>query len=284
MKRTLYALIALLLFVLTAGDASARPAKKRSTKPPREVLVDRDTGENEEAREKAQRVTARMRAERKASGSVEADDSDREKNKKPIKTGPPVERKLKKARGKKFDLRTLPSTKPKRRPERPEREGPAFDPVMAGEGLKSPPQVGTDAVRQPAVQAAAPAPIISFDGLDRENWGAGSPPDTTGDVGPEYYIQSVNTSVGVYRKSDGFREAAFTFDTLMSQGNFGNQCDDQNFGDPVVLYDTFEDRWILSDFAFTLDGGNNVNPPIAYQCFAVSMTGDPVAGGWNFYS
>ena len=30
--------------------------------------------------------------------------------------------------------------------------------------------------------------------------------------------------------------------------------------------------------------GGVVNPPGSYQCFAVSRTGDPVAGGWNFYS
>ena len=71
----------------------------------------------------------------------------------------------------------------------------------------------------------------------------------------------------------------------MSQGHFGNLCDTDNFGDPVVLYDSFEDRWIITDFAFKLDGsGNVVNPPGAFQCFAVSKTGDPVNGGWNFYS
>jgi uncharacterized repeat protein (TIGR01451 family) len=90
--------------------------------------------------------------------------------------------------------------------------------------------------------------------------------------------------VGIYDKSTGTQLAAFTFDTLMSQGSFGNQCDTENFGDPVVLYDTFEDRWVLTDFAFTLDGGGAVNPPEAFQCFAVSKTSDPVSGGWNFYS
>jgi hypothetical protein len=94
----------------------------------------------------------------------------------------------------------------------------------------------------------------------------------------------VNTSIGVYRKSDGVRVAAFTFDTFMSQGNFGNLCDTDNFGDPVVLYDSFEDRWIISDFAFILAAGNVVNPPGAFQCIAASKTGDPVSGGWNFYS
>jgi hypothetical protein len=104
-------------------------------------------------------------------------------------------------------------------------------------------------------------------------------------VGPEYYIQTVNTSIGIYRKTDGVRVAAFTFDTFMSQGNFGNLCDTDNFGDPVVVYDTFADRWIITDFAFQLNAsGGVVNPPGAYQCFAASQSDDPVSGGWNFYS
>jgi hypothetical protein len=131
----------------------------------------------------------------------------------------------------------------------------------------------------------APSPIESFEGLDFANWGAGHPPDTNGDVGPEYYIQTVNTSIGIYRKTDGVRVAAFTFDTFMSQGNFGNLCDTDNFGDPIVVYDTFADRWIITDFAFQLDSnGGVISPPGAYQCFAASQSGDPVSGGWNFYS
>jgi len=102
----------------------------------------------------------------------------------------------------------------------------------------------------PAPSVPAPSPSNSFEGLDFTNWGAGHPPDTNGDVGPQYYIQTINTSVGIYNKSDGTRVAAFSFNTLMSQGNFGNLCDTNNYGDPVVVYDTFEDRWIITDFAF----------------------------------
>ncbi len=179
-----------------------------------------------------------------------------------------------------FDLRDLPWVPPVPR-ERPEREDPAmrFEPV--------PPGVTAPSTRAPipiVPSAPAPPPSLSFDGLDRFNWGAGSPPDANGDVGPNHYIQTVNTSIGVYDKS-GNQLAAFTFDTFMSQGNFGNLCDTNNFGDPVVLYDTFEDRWVITDFAFQLDGGGNViNPPGNFQCVAVSKTGDPVSGGWNFYS
>src|SRR4029079_1197899 len=92
-------------------------------------------------------------------------------------------------------------------------------------------------------RAPAPSPILSFLGLDFANWGAGRPPDTVGDVGPNHYIQSVNSSVGIYRKSDQALLVAMTLDTLMSAGNFGTLCDTDNFGDPVVLYDTFDDRW-----------------------------------------
>src|SRR5207248_7958151 len=109
-----------------------------------------------------------------------------------------------------------------------------------------------------AVAASAAAPDFSFDGLDLANWGAGHPPDPNGDVGPAYYIQAINTSIGIFDKSTGTRVAAFTFNAFMSQGSFGNLCDTNNFGDPVVLYDTFEDRWFVTDFAFALDGSGNV--------------------------
>jgi hypothetical protein len=178
------------------------------------------------------------------------------------------------------DLRSLIDAGPVKRRERPERAEPRPRPVqLPGDPVPS----GIDTPVR--ANAPAPAPLTSFDGLDRANWGAGHPPDTNGDVGPAYYIQSINTSIGIYDKATGLRVAAFTFDTFMSQGAFGNLCDTENFGDPVVLYDTFEDRWILTDFAFRLDASSNVvNPPGVFECFAVSKTGDPVAGGWNFYS
>jgi hypothetical protein len=179
------------------------------------------------------------------------------------------------------DVRTLPQVQPEKF-ERPELEEPKLTPAPfpgapAARTTQTAPVQNTPSPRAPAPPASS-----SFEGLDFTNWGAGHPPDTNGDVGPQYYIQTINTSVGIYNKSDGSRVTAFIFNTLMSQGNFGNLCDTSNFGDPVVLYDTFEDRWIITDFAFNLSGGNAVAPE--FQCFAVSKSGDPVAGGWNFYS
>ena len=199
----------------------------------------------------------------------------------PVASGSPTELRLTHARGAKFDLRTLPQTPPVKF-ERPEHELPDITPTEIQTPLIPP---GAAAPIPITPNAPAPSTIANFDGLDFATWGAGHPPDTNGDAGPTYYIQTINTSIGVFRKSDGVRVAAFTFNTFMSQGHFGNLCDTNNFGDPVVLYDSFEDRWIITDFAFTLDGsGNVINPPGNFQCVAASMSGDPVSGGWNFYS
>lgn len=201
----------------------------------------------------------------------------------------PREQRMQRAGSFDGDLRSLTDTGPVKRRERPEREKPEpapvelRDPNQAGAVPQEPTPSGVDIPQ--TLSAPAPGPLASFEGLDFATWGAGHPPDTNGDVGPTHYIQTVNTSIGIYEKASGTRVAAFTFDTFMSLGNFGNLCDTDNFGDPVVLYDTFEDRWIITDFAFTLDASNNiVNPPGAFECFAVSKTGDPVAGGWNFYA
>jgi hypothetical protein len=199
-----------------------------------------------------------------------------------VKDRKPIESRLKRA-GKSFtgDLRDLPHEKSVEQ-EMVEHE----DPYTVRRLIGTHPIESSQANTAPSIAvpaAPAPTPLNVFEGLDRFNFGAGSPPDTNGDVGPNHYIQNVNTSIGVYNKSTGALISGFTFNTLMSQGAFGNLCDTNNFGDPVVLYDTFEDRWIITDFAFLLDGGGNVLAP-AFQCFAASKTPDPVTGGWNFYS
>src|SRR5690349_11998616 len=207
---------------------------------------------------------------------------------KAVKRTHPRELHLTKAHSKVFDVRKLKSTVVKK--ERPERRAPGYSPAgRVAERRENPtrtaPQLPRVIKKSQMVAAAAPAPDANFAGLDFANWGQGHPPDTNGDVGPNYYIETINVSIGIYDKSNGNRVAAFTFNSFMSQGNFGNLCDTDNFGDPVVLYDSYEDRWIITDFAFKLDAsGNVVNPPGSFQCFAVSKTGDPVSGGWNFYS
>jgi hypothetical protein len=270
MKRVLVAL----LVTVVALSSSATTAKKKTVKPAadQEVLVAQKTEEN-------RKPVPQSKSRKRLSSD---DDPDATRNSGPVAVGPAVATRMSKASSNKLDLRSLPFVTPEKI-ERPEREEPPLNPTSAGAlTIGTPPS--SSLPQPPQRSAPAPAPLTTFDGLDFATWGAGHPPDTNGDVGPNYYIQTINTSIGVFRKSDGVRVAAFTFNTFMSQGHFGNLCDTNNFGDPVVLYDSFEDRWIITDFAFQLSSGNVVNPPGSFQCFAVSMNGDPVTGGWNFYS
>ena len=135
--------------------------------------------------------------------------------------------------------------------------------------------------------APMPAASQNFAGLSRTDAvtggtaGAGTPPDINGDVGPNNYIEAVNDAYGIYSKT-GTLQASFTENSLFSGGPTGTLCDTNSFGDPVVVYDQFADRWILTNFAFVLVGGNQVSP--TFQCFAVSKTSNPVSGGWWLYA
>ena len=134
------------------------------------------------------------------------------------------------------------------------------------------------------LKAAVPSPIRNFEGLARLDTcaggqcGTGSPPDPNGDVGPNHYVQAVNTAYAIYDKT-GTLLASFTEDRLWSGSP--TPCSTDSQGDPIVLYDALADRWILTHFAFTSPATGRV-PPF-YQCIAVSKSGDPVAGGWWLY-
>jgi hypothetical protein len=134
----------------------------------------------------------------------------------------------------------------------------------------------------PAQTPGMPAPTQNFAGLSFTDpvtggtAGAGYPPDTEGDVGPNHYIQAVNTAIAIYNKT-GTRLAAFTFNSLFTGAN--PPCDTSNFGDPTVVYDPMANRWFVADFSWS----NLQNGPY-YECIAVSKTADPVAGGWWLYT
>jgi len=128
-----------------------------------------------------------------------------------------------------------------------------------------------------------PAPLLTFDGMNSSQSGCFClPPDTDGDVGPNHYVQSVNSSIKIFDKSgnplngpNGTTYNSF-FLTLV-----GTPCSGFNNGDGFVFYDHQANRWVVSDFAFpgTLPGSGPF-----YQCIGVSQTGDPVSGGWFLYA
>src|SRR6266404_5315124 len=141
-----------------------------------------------------------------------------------------------------------------------------------------------DSLAPSSIEAAAPMapmpnPISSFNGMDFNFNGAGHPPDTVGDVGPNHFVQAVNISLGIYNKSTGQALATFTLTSLWSGANTGTPCDTLHGGDVTVVYVPQFDRFIVGDFSWS-----NLQDGPYYECVAVSKTSNPVSGGWWFYA
>jgi hypothetical protein len=102
-----------------------------------------------------------------------------------------------------------------------------------------------------------------------------APPDTTGDVGPNHYVQWVNLRYSIYTLTRDASNQITGFNLVPGfpkQGNvvwqgFGGRCQTDNDGDPIVQYDQLADRWVLTQFA--------VSAQPYTQCVAVSTSPDP---------
>lgn len=104
-----------------------------------------------------------------------------------------------------------------------------------------------------------------------------APPDTDGQIGGatgQYFVQMINSLTTIFDRTgtrlvDSFASNAFW-------AGIGGNCEPNNQGDPIVLYDEVNNRWLVSQFAFP-DSFNSFS-----QCVAISQTDDP-AGGYNRY-
>lgn len=121
------------------------------------------------------------------------------------------------------------------------------------------------------------APGANFEGLSNlDNFNLlgfrVNPPDPVGDVGPNHYVEMVNLAFAVYDKQGTLLAGPATLGSLWE--NFPiTDCAD-NAGDPIVVYDQFADRWLLSQF--TAVG------PQYWDCVAISQTPDPTGAYYRY--
>ena len=113
-------------------------------------------------------------------------------------------------------------------------------------------------------------PTLNFPG---QGFSGVFPPDTDGEVGPNHYVQVINSSNGasvrVFNKS-GTLLTTFRMASLATSGPAL-----AGLGDGMVLYDQLADRWVLMEFT-----NPNAGPGFAIY---VSQTPDPSIGLWNNY-
>jgi hypothetical protein len=125
----------------------------------------------------------------------------------------------------------------------------------------------SDPVRQTTYGSVAGsiAPIENFQGTTDSIWDPGDP---NGAVDSTYYVQAMNVTYSVFDKHGNL---------VMPAKDLGGLWNgDPQDGDPVILYDKFADRWLLTEFQVT-------NTPYQF-CVAVSKTNDPTGAYyvWKF--
>jgi hypothetical protein len=116
-----------------------------------------------------------------------------------------------------------------------------------------------------------PPPSVSFSGLSNiDNAIIYSlliiPPDMNGDVGPNHYVQVVNSLFRVFDKNGQPMSPPLKISSLFE--SLGTVCSTRIDGLAVVLYDPLADRWIITQTCTAF-------PPFR-EMVAISKTGDPL--------
>jgi hypothetical protein len=144
---------------------------------------------------------------------------------------------------------------------------------------------GDGAVQSAVTAASIPAPLANFEGLsNQDNFNVFgfrvNPPDPNGDVGPNHYVEMINLVFAVYSKSGALLLGPVDTGSLWA-GFAIDECTEPS-GDPIVMYDQFADRWILTQFTTRGLGFPDEPLNLFYNCVAISTTGDPTGSYYRY--
>ncbi|WP_029037543.1 GEVED domain-containing protein [Salinimicrobium xinjiangense] len=112
-------------------------------------------------------------------------------------------------------------------------------------------------------QVPMKAPIITFDAANTFH----TPTDPTGAVGPNHYVNAWNSGFSIFDKEGNLLSPPADLESL------GGEFTNEDLGDPIVVYDQFADRFLITQFS---DSPNSL-------LVAVSQGPDPVNDGWYTY-
>ena len=125
--------------------------------------------------------------------------------------------------------------------------------------------------------ARMPLPLVTFEGMSRSGLiGNFIPPDTNGDIGyapatgKKYYAQIVNSGFQVWDVTSTPTLVLGPVYLGSLWNSLGAPCN-TNAVDPIVLFDTLANRWLISQFPHPKLGSF-----VGYhQCIAISKSSDP---------
>jgi hypothetical protein len=131
------------------------------------------------------------------------------------------------------------------------------------------------------------APLLTFEGVSNQDnfdiyGGRVNPPDPNGAVGKNHIVEMANLTFAIYDKATGSRIGPVHAIGDLWAGFAVPDCDDTS-GDPVVLYDRYADRWILSQFTTSgMNADGSYNGTHFFNCVAISQTGDPTGAYYRY--
>jgi len=96
---------------------------------------------------------------------------------------------------------------------------------------------------------------------------ASAPTDPTGAIGPNHYVSAKNSSFAIYDRNGN---------VLVPTASLANIFPGEDDGDPIVLYDSFADRFIITQFKGLFSNPDGL-------LIAISQGPDPVNSGWFTY-
>lgn len=132
--------------------------------------------------------------------------------------------------------------------------------VVPGKGLPT----GKDpALQEKMGETPSKAPKFSFVAASSQ----ATPTDPTGVAGPNHYFNAWNSAFSVFDKNGN------QISPPASLASIGGEFTNETLGDPIVLYDEFADRYLISQFSDT---------PESFLV-AVSQGPDPINDGWFTY-
>jgi subtilisin-like proprotein convertase family protein len=143
---------------------------------------------------------------------------------------------------------------------------PRNKPVSVGEGAVMEQLRPEDSDAPAQTLTVSPPPASSFKALEDDN--SGVPPDTHGAVGPNHLVVALNTQLRIQTRT------GTTISTVSLNGFWAALNIISSF-DPKVLYDPFNNRWMITSVADAEDAASAI-------LIGVSQTSDPT-GLWKLY-
>jgi hypothetical protein len=132
-----------------------------------------------------------------------------------------------------------------------------------------------------AAVAGSAVTRLSAPGLRATESLFGVPPDTTGAIGPDHYVEIVNDAVAVFRRTDLARVRDPIPNEIFMRAPAGTFV-----SDPQMQWDLQSGRWLYLAVAFTVDFATLQPSGPNYLLYGFSKTSDPsdLDQGWCRYS